>query len=122
MNMLASTASAEDWQRALSPLVQRTIALLKRRSDECETFSIRELQQRFATEDIEVYADVTIAVVHANDEDEPRMDTSITTMHFPDNDEVDATQFEDNISLLEVAAKFGIDPDLKVWEVNTEYL
>lgn len=121
---LTPETSAEEWRRMMSPLVQRTIALLKRDTGETETYSVRELLPRFAQEDIEVYANVTIAVVHSNDneEGEPMLDTSITTLHFPSNDEVDATQFEDNMSLLDVAARFGIDPDDKVWEVNSDYL
>jgi hypothetical protein len=51
-------------------------------------------------------------------QDEPLLHTGITTLHFPDNDEVNMTQFEDNMSLLEVAAKFGIGPDAKVWQVG----
>jgi hypothetical protein len=87
-----------------------------------ETFSARELLERFASEDIEVLVNITIAMVHSNvddeDHDKPLLKTSITTLHFPSNDDAPMVQLEDDLSLLDVSAKFGIDPDLQVWEVN----
>src|SRR2546421_9297148 len=102
-------------------LIQRTRTLLKRRVAQSETFTLPELIDRFANEDIEVYTDLTVAVVHRSMHDgEPLLNTTVTTRHYPSNDEVDTTSYEDDLTLLEVAAKFGIDPSLKIWEVNED--
>jgi len=121
-----STATHEQWRQAMEPLIHRTIALLRQRTGDTTFFTLHELIPRFAQEDIEVFADITISTTHpnvdaeGNEFDEPLLNAAMTMIHYPGNDEVNATQIEDNLTLLEVAAKFGLDPDAPIWQVMTD--
>jgi hypothetical protein len=128
LKTFSSDVDAKVWMQAMVPLVERTVALLQKREAEGETFSARDLLGRFGSEDIEVFVDLTLAMIHpnvdsqGNEHEELLRDATMTTLHFPSNIDADAIQLEDNLSLLDLAAKFGIDPDLQVWEVNSDYL
>ncbi len=124
LDSLAEGADSDVWMEAMLLLVNRTLDLLRERTTEVERFGANELLERFASEDIEVFCDMTVAMIHGNiddqgmSHDEPQRNTTMLTLHFPDNEDAHMIQLEDNLSLLEMAAKFRIDPDMKVWQVD----
>lgn len=83
--------------------------------EEHNLLSMRELASRFEEEDIELFAELTIAIVHPNDPD-LKLDKCMVTIHATNNEEKIVAQW-DGLSLQQIVERLGIDHDTKVWEV-----
>jgi hypothetical protein len=117
---LSPETSADEWKERIEPLIQRTLTYLESIEEETKLYSANDIANQLAKEDIEVYTNVSLCILHPSyaNSDETDLNETMTEMFF-DAEDADYIQFDGtNATLLDFAARFGIDPDKKVWMIN----
>jgi hypothetical protein len=117
---LSPETPADEWKESIEPLIQRTLTYLESIEKETKLYSANDLADRLVKEDIEVYTNVSLCILHRSypNSDETDLNETMTEMIF-DAEDANYIQFEEtNATLLDFAARFGIDPDKKVWMIN----